>query len=280
MDGAPGRRDAGRRRCRRWTRPAPASGAGRRRGRAAAGLGRPRPGLAAVRARVGLLLVGLVADGRRPLRRRGPRAGRAWPRAAWCSSRGRGAGGGVTSLLNLDTSVAFLTPVLVYAARSRGEGEAPLLYGCLLLSNAASLLLPGSNLTNLIVLGHLHLSGGRFLGEVAPAARVGPSSPRVVVGAAERRSLRTPGPPPAARAARLGVGPGGGGGGDRAACWPCGPRHCPWRRWGVAAGRRGGPGRLWARVLGILGMPLLVGLFGVAVALGTLGRAWSGPAAL
>ena len=65
----------------------------------------------------------------------------------------------VTTLLNLDTSVTFLTPVLVYAARSRGEGEAPLLYACLLLSNAGSLLLPGSNLTNLIVLGHLHLSG-------------------------------------------------------------------------------------------------------------------------
>jgi len=29
----------------------------------------------------------------------------------------------------------------------------------------------------------------------------------------------------------------------------------------------------------VLGLPLLVGLFGVAVALGTLGRAWSGPAA-
>ena len=36
----------------------------------------------------------------------------------------------VTTLLNLDTSVTFLTPVLVYAARSRGEGEAPLLYAC------------------------------------------------------------------------------------------------------------------------------------------------------
>jgi Na+/H+ antiporter NhaD/arsenite permease-like protein len=50
--------------------------------------------------------------------------------------------GGVTAVLNLDTSVAFLTPVLVYMARSRGEGEAPLLYGCLLLSNASSLFLP------------------------------------------------------------------------------------------------------------------------------------------
>ena len=70
---------------------------------------------------------------------------------------------GVTAVLNLDTSVAFLTPVLVYTARSRGEGEAPLLYGCLLLSNAGSLFLPrGSNLTNLIVLGHIRLTGTAF----------------------------------------------------------------------------------------------------------------------
>ena len=74
----------------------------------------------------------------------------------------------VTTLLNLDTSVAFLTPILVYTARSRGEGEAPLLYGCILLSNAGSLLLPGSNLTNLIVLGHLHLSGGSSSGKWPP----------------------------------------------------------------------------------------------------------------
>ena len=78
--------------------------------------------------------------------------------------------GAVTAVLNLDTSVAFLTPVLVYTARSRGGGDAPLLYGCLLLSNAGSLFLPGSNLTNLIVLGHLHLSGAEFLAHMwAPA---------------------------------------------------------------------------------------------------------------
>jgi arsenical pump membrane protein len=34
------------------------------------------------------------------------------------------------------------------------------------------------------------------------------------------------------------------------------------------------------RVLGVLGIPVLVGLFGIAMALGTLGRAWSGPATL
>ena len=32
------------------------------------------------------------------------------------------------------------------------------------------------------------------------------------------------------------------------------------------------------KVLDILGLPILVGLFGIAVALGTLGRTWSGPA--
>jgi arsenical pump membrane protein len=34
------------------------------------------------------------------------------------------------------------------------------------------------------------------------------------------------------------------------------------------------------RVVEVIGVPVLVGLFGVAVALGTLGRAWSGPATL
>jgi len=33
-------------------------------------------------------------------------------------------------------------------------------------------------------------------------------------------------------------------------------------------------------VLEVLGVPVLVGLFGIALALGTLGRAWSGPATL
>jgi arsenical pump membrane protein len=97
----------------------------------------------------------------------------------------------VTAVLNLDTSVAFVTPVLVYTARSRGEGEAALLYGCLLVSNAASLLLPGSNLTNLIVVGHLHLSGGRFAARMAPAWVAAIVVTAAVVATAERRSLRT-----------------------------------------------------------------------------------------
>ncbi len=188
----------------------------------------------------------------------------------------------VTAVLNLDTSVAFLTPVLVYTARSRGEGHAPLLYGCLLLSNAASLVLPGSNLTNLIVLGHLHLSGGRFLAQLWPAALAAILVTATVVAICERRSLRTtvtdltkPDRPqlglgllavgaaaalvvvlrsPALPVAALGV---------LAA--------------GVRVARRAEPPR---RFLEVLGLPVLIGLFGIAVALGTLGRAWSGPTTL
>ena len=59
---------------------------------------------------------------------------------------------GVTAVLNLDTSVVFLTPVLVYVARRRGIDERPFLYGSVFMANSASLLLPGSNLTNLLVL--------------------------------------------------------------------------------------------------------------------------------
>ena len=97
----------------------------------------------------------------------------------------------VTTLLNLDTSVTFLTPVLVYAARGRGEGEAALLYGCLLLSNAGSLMLPGSNLTNLIVLGHLHLSGGAYFAHMALPAVGAAVATALVVGAVHHRTLRT-----------------------------------------------------------------------------------------
>jgi arsenical pump membrane protein len=75
----------------------------------------------------------------------------------------------VTAVLNLDTAVVFLTPVLLHAARHRGLGEGPFLYGAVFMANAASLLLPGSNLTNLIVLANNHISGSTFAGRSWPA---------------------------------------------------------------------------------------------------------------
>ena len=75
----------------------------------------------------------------------------------------------MTALLNLDTSVVFLTPVLVHAARRRGLDERPFLYGSVFMSNSASLLLPGSNLTNLLVLRHDPISGAAFAIGMLPA---------------------------------------------------------------------------------------------------------------
>ncbi len=69
----------------------------------------------------------------------------------------------VTAVLNLDTAVVFLTPVLVLVARQRQANERRFLYGAVFMANAASLILPGSNLTNLLVLPGEHTNGAAFL---------------------------------------------------------------------------------------------------------------------
>jgi arsenical pump membrane protein len=233
----------------------------------------------------GLLLVGLVADGDRLFAAGGHALARLAPNGVLLYIGTVLLVLTVTTLLNLDTSVTFLTPVLVYAARSRGEGEAPLLYGCLLLSNAGSLLLPGSNLTNLIVLGHLHLSGGAFFAHMALPALAAAAVTALVVGVVHHRALRTTALPTAEpEQPVLGVGlvaivvvtvlvval--------RAPALPVaavGLVAIALRSW--RSGDAGGSARSAARILGV---PVLVGLFGLAVALGTLGRSWSGPATL
>jgi arsenical pump membrane protein len=274
----------------------------------------------------GLLLIGLVADQDGLFRYAGEQLGRVAHSGALVFAGATVLIAAVTVTLNLDTSVAFLTPVLVYTSRSRGAGGGgaggrgagggdagpALLYGCLLLSNAGSLLLPGSNLTNLIVLGQLRQTGGQFaarmwlpwLGALVITATV------VAVG--ERRSLR-------GADTAVGAGPAGGAGpADEA-----GPAGKPRAR-ELRAGTAPGPYRpvrgvglaavllataavvalpapaipvllLGLAVAGlrlaqrrvtvgqareVLSLPVLIGLFGVAVALGTLGRAWSGVAVL
>jgi len=75
----------------------------------------------------------------------------------------------VTAVLNLDTAVVFMTPVLLQAARRRGVPDGPFLYGAVFMANSASILLPGSNLTNLIVLRHEHVTGSTFAARLAPS---------------------------------------------------------------------------------------------------------------
>ena len=135
----------------------------------------------------------------------------------------------VTAVLNLDTAVVFVTPVLLHAARRRGAAEAPFLYGAVFMANSASLLLPGSNLTNLTVLAHKPVPGLTFAARLAPAW----AAAAVLVLA-----LRHPALPV------LGV--------------------------GLVVGLAS---RLRARhVLDATNPALLLGVLGVAVALGTLGR--------
>ncbi|MFE7591198.1 SLC13 family permease [Kitasatospora sp. NPDC057512] len=68
----------------------------------------------------------------------------------------------VTAVLSLDATVVLLTPVVIATAARLGARPAPHLYACAHLSNTASLLLPVSNLTNLLAFTASGLSFGRF----------------------------------------------------------------------------------------------------------------------
>lgn len=116
----------------------------------------------------------------------------------------------VTAVLNLDTAVVFLTPVLLHAARQRSLAEEPFLYGAVFVANAASLLLPGSNLTNLIVLSQERVPGSTLAAHLAPAWVVAVVVTIGFVVVVFRRELRRPGPAQAERG-RARLGPGGAG---------------------------------------------------------------------
>jgi arsenical pump membrane protein len=67
-----------------------------------------------------------------------------------------------TAVLSLDATVVLLTPVVLIAARRLGVRARPHAYACGHLANSASLLLPVSNLTNLLAFTVSGLSFGRF----------------------------------------------------------------------------------------------------------------------
>ncbi len=238
----------------------------------------------------GLLLVGLVANEDGLFAAGGHALARVAPNGLALYAGTVALVVAVTTLLNLDTSVTFLTPVLVYAARSRGEGGVLLLYACLLLSNAGSLILPGSNLTNLIVLGHLHLSGREYFDRMALAGIAAAVITAVVVGIAHHRELRTTVTPSSTPTQPvLGIGLVAVVAVIAVTIIVVAPRSpaIPVAAVGVGAvllraWRRRGSGStdFAGAAVRILGLPVLVGLFGLAVAFGTLGRTWSGPAVL
>jgi arsenical pump membrane protein len=67
-----------------------------------------------------------------------------------------------TAVLSLDTTVVLLTPVVLITAQRAGVSARPSLYACAHLSNSASLLLPVSNLTNLLALAVVPVTFARF----------------------------------------------------------------------------------------------------------------------
>jgi arsenical pump membrane protein len=68
----------------------------------------------------------------------------------------------ITAVLSLDATVVLLTPVVFATAARLGARPKPHVYACTHLSNTASLLLPVSNLTNLLAFAATGLSFTRF----------------------------------------------------------------------------------------------------------------------
>jgi arsenical pump membrane protein len=67
-----------------------------------------------------------------------------------------------TAVLSLDATVVLLTPVVFVTAARLRVPPRPYMYACTHLANSASLLLPVSNLTNLLAFSASGLSFGRF----------------------------------------------------------------------------------------------------------------------
>jgi len=177
----------------------------------------------------------------------------------------------VTALLNLDTAAVFVTPIVLHAAGRRRCDERPFLYGALFMANGASLLLPGSNLTNLIVLAHEPLSG-------ADVARRMVLPWLVVVGltiaflAITFRLQHEGGGAEPAPPLHLGLGALATGAATGLILALHNPA-LPVLGVGLAA-------VAIRRLRPRIGVPVLASLFLVAVSLGTLARRWHGPASL
>lgn len=68
----------------------------------------------------------------------------------------------ITAVLSLDATIVLLTPVVFVAARQMRTSTKPHSYACVHLSNSASLLLPVSNLTNLLAFHATNLTFVHF----------------------------------------------------------------------------------------------------------------------
>lgn len=77
-----------------------------------------------------------------------------------------------TAFLSLDTTAVLLTPVIVAVVRARRLDPLPFVFATVWLANTASLVLPVSNLTNLLAADLLHLSPWEFIALLGPSAGI------------------------------------------------------------------------------------------------------------
>lgn len=227
----------------------------------------------------GLVLVGVVAEGEGLFAAAGALLARAPTGAVGVYALALGLVAVVTAVLNLDTSVVFLTPVLIHLARERGRDEAPFVYGVVMMSNAASLYLPGSNLTNLIVLHGEHASGATFFARMWTAAVVSTVVTGALLALLFRRELRAAGSIEAGDQAQLRLGVGAAAiAVATALVLATSAPALPVLATGVLATAAARVSR--ERIAAIVDVRVLGGLFLLAVLLGAVGRWWHGPVSL
>jgi Na+/H+ antiporter NhaD/arsenite permease-like protein len=95
-----------------------------------------------------------------------------------------------TVFLSLDTTAVLVTPVVVLLAVHAGIPPLPFAMTSIWLANTASLLLPVSNLTNLLAQDKLALNPLGFAGIVWAPALVGVAVPLILLWLAFRKELR------------------------------------------------------------------------------------------
>ena len=100
-----------------------------------------------------------------------------------------------TVLLSLDAVAVALTPVVLIAAARVGAPAEPLLFACISSANAASLALPVSNPTNLIVVDRLGLGFGEYATTMLPVAVCATLAVALVLRLRFRRELQRPAAP-------------------------------------------------------------------------------------
>ena len=72
-----------------------------------------------------------------------------------------------TAALSLDTTAVILTPLVLAFVTRLGLPARPYVFACAFVANTASLLLPVSNLTNLLLAAQFHLPFGGFVAHMA-----------------------------------------------------------------------------------------------------------------